>query len=241
MLKGELFTTELDDKLQNIVSEASKETGFPVAIISIVLHRTTFYRAFVGLETDLINLRSTDTSATFCQYVVKNKKPLRIIDAKKEPSLPQQLVDLYGIRSYYGVPLEVEGEVVGSLCVVDSKPNDVKDESKVFMENLGKQASLRLNELTKQSAKAWPLLEEIKQAKIKDIWTEVAQARQELRLAIAELHPIVQMVAGAKKGEIKDVAPLMEVIQDATSAYDDLKKAMAQFDQVLNRLKKEAK
>lgn len=239
-LKGDLFTTELDDRLQDIVNRATVATGFPVALISVVIQRTTFYRAFVGLDKDLVKLRSTDTCATFCQYVVKNKKPLSIVDAKKEPALPQQLINLYGIRAYHGVPLDVDGEVIASLCVVDSKPNDLAAERKTALHELGKEASLRLQEITRKSAKAWPILEEVKYGKEKDVWNEIVLARDEMRVALAGLYPVTKYVSELSKGEGQG-HPVVGAIQEATGCYDDLKQAMLRMDNLLLRLKKEMK
>ena len=241
VMKGRVLSQNMDKKLQEIVTAASTISGYPVAIINLILHRTQHYRAFVGLEGDLAAYRSTDSCLSFCQYVVKSKKPLKIQDATKEPTLPQLLIKMYGIRAYCGYPLTIENEVVGALCIVDVKPNSIDEVVNKAMIELAAKASQRLtalaNEHTNQS------YAEIKVKPIHEpVWSEISQARQSIQVALTDLFPVIQ--AMSLSNEQQDSVQLQNAksyLIDATKAYDDLKASLDQLDGQLKKLKQISK
>lgn len=229
---------ESDPKLQKIAERASSVSGFPVALLTLVLKRTQIYKAHVGLPPKLAIYQAIDSCLSFCQYVVNTKKPLKIYDATKEQRLPQQLVELYGIRSYYGFPVLVEGIVVGSLCIVDTTPNTISDQVEQEMISLAKEASLRLTEIALQKKKSQEGAEIKLSRSQQSMWSGVNAARDEVQLAITDLYPIVKAIADqekTKEGDDLDLAKM--VLTDATKAYDDLNIALANLDKELEKVK----
>lgn len=114
-----VIDTKLDLVLQKIVTEASEISGFPISLVSLVMADIQFFKAHIGLPPDLAISRATDRCSSLCQFVVETKKPFFIEDATTHPELPQELLKLYNIVSYFGFPVSVSGEVVGSLCLID--------------------------------------------------------------------------------------------------------------------------
>lgn len=241
VMKGKVLSQNMDKKLQEIVTAASSISGYPVAIINLILHRTQHYRAFVGLDGDLAAYRSTDSCLSFCQYVVKTNKPLKIQDATKEPTLPQLLIKMYGIRAYCGYPLKIDNEVVGALCIVDVKPNSIDEAANKALIELADKASQRLTALANEhSANSFA---EIKVKSSHEIlWQEIAQARQSIQIAITDLFPVVQAMSSTNQQQ--DPVQLQNAksyLVDSTKAYADLKAALDQLDGQLKKLKQIAK
>lgn len=236
-LSRSVLNHESDPKLQQIAERASSVSGFPVSLLTLVLKRTQIYKAHVGLPPKLAIYQAIDSCLSFCQYVVNTKKPLKIYDATKELKLPQQLVAMYGIRSYYGFPVLVEGIVVGSLCIVDTTPNTITDEIEQEMLVLAREASQRLTEIAlNKTNKKNP---EIKlSSSQQSIWNGVNAARDEIQLAITDLYPIVKAIADQEKSEDGgDLDLAKTVLADATKAYDDLNLALTNLDKQLEKLK----
>jgi hypothetical protein len=96
----------------------------PVALISLLDTDRQFFKSAVGLPEPWASMRETPLSHSFCQHVVTSGKPLIIDDARTNPLVADNLAirDL-GVIAYAGVPLKTEsGDVLGSLCMIDSVP-----------------------------------------------------------------------------------------------------------------------
>jgi diguanylate cyclase (GGDEF)-like protein len=102
---------------------ASGLIGAPTALVSLVDERRQFFKSAIGLGEPWASKRETPLSHSFCQYVVKDKAPLVVEDARKESKLATNgaVADL-GAIAYAGMPLVVHDQAVGALCVIDSSP-----------------------------------------------------------------------------------------------------------------------
>jgi hypothetical protein len=170
-----------DPELQALVTEATALTGFPIALVSLVVRKIQFFRAQMGLPPDLVAMLATDRCTSFCQFVVARGECMEIEDATREPGLPKDLVERYGIRAYVGFPLKVLGRTVGSFCVIDGKPGRLKVEVLAKMGALAERASARLEVLARQV----PVSKSPSEAeeKARNAWLAVAEAQPLLRLS----------------------------------------------------------
>ena len=149
-----LFTKELlaetdDTELQEIVQNAAKELNSPIALVSLVLDQVQFFKAHVGLPPVLANARGTHRDVSFCQFVVRDAEIFEVTDASNDPRIPKHVVKEYNIQSYLGVPITVEHEVMGSLCVLDTKPRKFSKKEHIALKKLAELVNVRLNHITK--------------------------------------------------------------------------------------------
>jgi GAF domain-containing protein len=168
-----------DPELERLVARAVEVSGFPMALVTLVVNQIQFFRAQVGLPPDLEASRATDRCTSFCQYVVAGDQPLRIEDSLQEPSLPTDLVERYGIRAYIGFPLHVAGKAVGSFCVLDVKPGDLKPAQLEELSQLAEAASARLEAL----ARKWAPPANGADEKSHRAWMAVAEAQPLMSLS----------------------------------------------------------
>lgn len=147
ILSSELLTEVLDEKLQSIVEEAAKDLDTPIALVTLVMEHIQFFKAHYGLPEDLAQSRGTDRDVSFCQYVVGKEQPLIVEDARRDALMPQELVEKYDVIAYMGMPIRVNGNVVGSLCVIDTKPRVFSSEQKRELEKLALLVNARLDEM----------------------------------------------------------------------------------------------
>ncbi len=176
-----LLDTREDAQLHALVEEASRVSGFPMALVSLVVRQIQFFKAQVGLPPDLVASRATDRCSSFCQYVVAGQQPLRIEDAARVEDLPQYLVNTYGIRAYVGFPLRVQGQVVGSFCVLHTEPAKLPPEVLARLEALAQQASARLEALVRQEGAESGGPAQARQAQ--EAWMAVAETQPLLKLS----------------------------------------------------------
>ena len=79
--------------------------------------------------------RETPLSHSFCQHVVTSGEALIVENAPEHPVVcDNRAVTELGVAAYLGVPLTTpSGQVLGSLCVVDTKPRQwSKDDVKII-------------------------------------------------------------------------------------------------------------
>lgn len=102
-----------------------------------------------------------DASEGLSSWIVDNKKPLLIQDLRKEIDSLSMRPILVGekklSRSWLGVPLLTENNLIGLLAVASYKPNMFDNTDKLLMEQIGQQAVLSIQnarhyeEVTRQS------------------------------------------------------------------------------------------
>lgn len=106
---------------------AASLLAVPVSFFSLVDADCDFYVSQVGFGEDLAQRREL-RGRTFCHYALQQDGPLVIEDTHADPTYRAvPTVDSLGVRAYIGIPVRLEGEVIGSMCVVDMKPRRWSD------------------------------------------------------------------------------------------------------------------
>ncbi|MFN8608979.1 MAG: ATP-binding protein [Vulcanimicrobiota bacterium] len=163
-----------EEAYDRFVRLAADLIGVPIAKVSLVDSHRQFFKSAVGLKEPLASLRETSLDYSFCQHVVNQRGALTIEDArhhqlvKDSPAIAEN-----NVIAYLGVPLSVSGEVIGALCVIDSRPRQWTSEQLRILEDLAAalntELALRWQTLRARAGEArWNLL--IKSAPFK-FWT----------------------------------------------------------------------
>ena len=223
-----------DPVLQEIVSEAASLSDAPIAIVSLLMNHIQLFRAHVGLPEDLATSRATDRDASFCQFVVRDASVLAIEDAKDNPDLPQDLVNRYGIRSYLGAPVVVDGVATGSVCILDIHPREFSEEDHRRLRALAARASAHLEgksqgrslERTLRAESLGPAFGEIRNA----LMALVTNAHM-AQLALTELRPVTRL---SQLG--RSVTDALAVLRSANHAYDDLASSLDLLTEDIGRI-----
>ena len=134
--------TPAEKEFDDVATVAAYIAGTPMAYISFVDETQLWFKATHGF--DATSVKREDT---YCQYVVRDARPLAIPDTYYEKvNVPKQRKGLgERIRFYVGVPLRSRsGFVLGTLCVVDTSPHDVPDDLVAMLERLAAQVTAQL-------------------------------------------------------------------------------------------------
>jgi GAF domain-containing protein len=96
----------------------------PVALVTLVGADRQYFPGACGLGEPWQAARQTPLSHSFCQHVVVSGEPLIVTDARLDPRVRDNLaIDDLGVVGYAGMPLtDANGEVLGSLCAIDTEP-----------------------------------------------------------------------------------------------------------------------
>ena len=96
--------------------------GVPSAFFSIVDEERDFYKAACGFGEPLASTREL-TGPSFCHYAIRSRGPLVIPDTAADPRYRDvPTVRTLGVAAYVGVPIVVDGQPIGSFCVIDTAP-----------------------------------------------------------------------------------------------------------------------
>lgn len=98
--------------------------GVPVALVSIVEESRQVFPGAAGLPEPYATQRETPLSHSFCQYVVADRRPLIVTDAREDDRLSGNLaIEELDVIAYAGWPVtDHDGRVIGSLCAIDNRP-----------------------------------------------------------------------------------------------------------------------
>lgn len=96
----------------------------PVALVTLVGPDRQYFPGACGLGEPWLGRRQTPLSHSFCQHVVATAEPLIVTDARLDPRVRDNLaIEDLGVVGYAGIPLtDANGEVLGSLCAIDTEP-----------------------------------------------------------------------------------------------------------------------
>ncbi len=134
--------TELEDELllqkwQNIVNILAKMSKVPVALIMRV--RLPYIEVFRSSETQNNPYSAGDKehlvgSGLYCERVINTKAKLRVKNALKEEDWKGNPDVKLGLISYLGFPIKLpNGEIFGTLCILDRKENTFSDDTEKLM------------------------------------------------------------------------------------------------------------
>ena len=127
---------------------ATRIVGTPVALVSLVDETRQFLLSQTGVDPAHLAGRETPLSHSFCRHVVERDAALIVSDARRDPQVADNgAVEDMDVIAYLGVPLRsVEGDVLGSFCVIGHEPRVWSDEDHETLLDLaaGVEAEIRL-------------------------------------------------------------------------------------------------
>lgn len=120
----------------------------PTALVTIVEADRQIFPGASGLQEPLLSTRQTPISHSYCQYVVADKRPLVVSDARNDPRLATNpAIADYGAIAYAGWPVvDGDGFTVGSLCAIDTEPREWEDEEILVLKDLALACSAELQQ-----------------------------------------------------------------------------------------------
>lgn len=117
-------TTCVSPALDRLTRLAGRWLRAPLALVTLVEAERQILASAFGLD----GARETPSSRSFCRHVVTQDAPLVITDARDDDWVRDDAVAADGITAYAGVPLRSpDGHVLGSFCVVDTRPRTWTD------------------------------------------------------------------------------------------------------------------
>jgi PAS domain S-box-containing protein len=114
------------EALDRLSRLAARLLRAPIALISILTPDHNRFVGAHGLPQPLASSRQLPLSSSICRHVVAANGPLVVRDARSHPLVQDSpVVHELNVIAYLGVPLlGPDGEILGSVCAIDSTPRD---------------------------------------------------------------------------------------------------------------------
>ncbi|MES2785541.1 MAG: HAMP domain-containing sensor histidine kinase [Pseudomonadota bacterium] len=214
-----LLDSPPDEAFDSLSRLATRLLDVPVAFFSVVAADRDFYKSQHGFGPPLSEERQLG-GRTFCHYALAGEDPLVIDDTHShEVWRAVPTVASLGVRAYIGIPISLDGQVIGSFCVLDMKPRAWTDDEIETLRQLGASAA---RELALRHALTAARLEAAKANALALAREEVvAVVAHDLRTPLQVLSLGTQVVQRALLGQQESTTARMIKAVDALRAMAD--------------------
>lgn len=137
----ELVVRASEGGFERLTRVAALLLDAPLAFVTVVDTTRSWYRTCVGLGPHAERFAAVE--ASFCRYVVEGDAPLVLDDARSDPRTRENRTIVgIGIVAWAGFPIHgLDGDVIGTFCVVDTVPRRWSPRDVQVIETLADAAS----------------------------------------------------------------------------------------------------
>ena len=128
----------------DLVQLAANVAKVPMSLIVLIDEKRQWFKSSVS-----IGFKETSRELSFCSHTIRGNSLLLVRDTEKDERFCDNpfVTGDPGVRFYAGIPLlSYRGNAIGTLCVLDTVPNDLNEEQR-FALNVLSQQVVKLLEL----------------------------------------------------------------------------------------------
>lgn len=137
-----ILDTAYEKEFDRLTNLASVICGVPISVITLIDYERQWFKSNFGMDET-----ETPREKAFCQYTIMQDAMLEVEDTIKDERFKDypQVTNYPYIRFYAGYPLiDPNGYALGSLCVLDIKPNKLNKEQALALNILAKEVVLQI-------------------------------------------------------------------------------------------------
>ncbi len=137
-----VMDTAQEADFDDLTRLAAEWCATPMSLVTLIEGERAWFKSRYGL-----NVSEIPRSDGLCGHTLLSDGPVIVPDTLLDPRMCDQPVVTgpTGVRFYAGVPLRLEtGEVVGTLCVLDTRPRELSPVQISSLEALGRQVTAQL-------------------------------------------------------------------------------------------------
>ena len=132
MQNVDVFDESDESIFSQLVTNLARTFEAPIALFAVADGQRRFWEAQCGLGEDMLSTTGSEWDLSMCSKVVFSDSTLILTDTAEDKCFANDpFLKDKGIRFYAGAPLKAhDGEVMGSLCVLDTRPRQITEEQK---------------------------------------------------------------------------------------------------------------
>jgi len=119
----------IDPAFDRVTKRIARIFDAPIALVTLVDEDCEYFKGQTGLPEDLATARHAPRATSVSGHVVASNEVLVVEDLARDRRFSgNPFLKAHGLRFFAGVPLRApNGQPVGSLCVMDTKPRSVNE------------------------------------------------------------------------------------------------------------------
>lgn len=134
----DMFDGPEEGIFNHLATNLARSFDAPIALFAARNGQRQFWEAQCGMPEDKLLATESERDRSICSRIVLSQSSLVIADTAEDErfSTDPFLKDM-GIRFYAGAPLKAhDGEMIGSLCVLDTRPRQATEEQKSMLHSV---------------------------------------------------------------------------------------------------------
>ena len=120
-----VLDSPVEERFDRITRLARRVFDVPIALVSLVDAERQWFKSHQGLD-----VRETDREISFCAHAIHDDRVFIVPDALTDPRFADNpaVTGEMRARFYAGRPIRMFGRRVGTLCLVDRRPREMRDD-----------------------------------------------------------------------------------------------------------------
>ncbi len=129
-----MLNSELNLDLDDLMTLLAEAYNVPIALLGIVGRHEEVIKACHGTD-----IKTIPREHAFCNRVVDSGEALVVSDANEDERFARNpiLINDNKVVFYAGTPIDVDGETIGAVCLIDNQPRKIENENLTLLKRIG--------------------------------------------------------------------------------------------------------
>ncbi|MES2477646.1 MAG: GAF domain-containing sensor histidine kinase [Bacteroidota bacterium] len=207
----DLDYTNFNNNFSDLARLAAKIAGTEISLVSIIDTYTQWVISNYGMDSGPVNREDT-----ICQYTIAEEHYFEIPDLSLDARFADKdfVTSTLNLRYYFGLPINVQGQNIGSLCVIDNKPKKLSPEKIELLKIIATEIVNRL--------KALKLIEALKY-KVEETTSTQNKVIHDIRGPLSGIVGLAEyMSTQGQSNKINDVLDMISLIHKSGNSILEL-------------------
>ncbi len=137
----QILDTDPEPAFDDLVDLAAEVANVPIALVSLVDAQRQWFKARLGLEAT-----QTPRDVAFCAHAIAGDGAFIVSDARQDSRFTDNplVCGHPNVVFYAGFPLQSEGQRLGTLCVIDYEPRELRPRQLQALQKLKRQVEAQI-------------------------------------------------------------------------------------------------